>query len=265
MSGVETGTITTDIPARLDRLPWARWHWLIVIGLGTVWILDGLEVTIVGLDVRRPEAGEHRPRHVQLRHRAGRRDLRRRRLHRRAVLRPAHRPLRPEEAVPDHARRLHGRHGPDRVLDEPDVVLRLPLRHRRRHRRRVRRDQLRDRRADPGEVPRPGRHRDQRLVLGRRRRRRAAHDPAARPRADRPGASAGGSRSGWARSWRVGILFVRRNVPESPRWLFIHGREEEGEKIVRDIEDTVEEETGKTCRPSPRPSPSASARRSRCR
>src|SRR5215468_9081929 len=45
---VETGRISTDVPARLDRLPWARWHWLIVIGLGTVWILDGLEVTIVG-------------------------------------------------------------------------------------------------------------------------------------------------------------------------------------------------------------------------
>ena len=45
---VETGRITTDIPARLDRLPWARWHWMVVIGLGTVWILDGLEVTIVG-------------------------------------------------------------------------------------------------------------------------------------------------------------------------------------------------------------------------
>jgi MFS family permease len=45
----ETGrTITTDIPARLDRLPWSRWHWTIVIGLGTVWILDGLEVTVVG-------------------------------------------------------------------------------------------------------------------------------------------------------------------------------------------------------------------------
>ncbi|MDT0404364.1 MFS transporter [Streptomyces edwardsiae] len=45
----ETGrTITTSIPARLDRLPWSRWHWTIVIGLGTVWILDGLEVTVVG-------------------------------------------------------------------------------------------------------------------------------------------------------------------------------------------------------------------------
>ena len=44
----QTGTISTDIPARLDRLPWARFHWMIVIGLGAVWILDGLEVTIVG-------------------------------------------------------------------------------------------------------------------------------------------------------------------------------------------------------------------------
>ena len=40
--------IETDVPARLDRLPWSRFHWLVVIGLGTVWILDGLEVTIVG-------------------------------------------------------------------------------------------------------------------------------------------------------------------------------------------------------------------------
>ena len=43
-----TNTIRTSIPARLDRLPWARWHWTIIIGLGTVWILDGLEVTVVG-------------------------------------------------------------------------------------------------------------------------------------------------------------------------------------------------------------------------
>ena len=38
----------TDIPARLDRLPWSRWHWKIVLALGITWILDGLEVTIVG-------------------------------------------------------------------------------------------------------------------------------------------------------------------------------------------------------------------------
>jgi MFS family permease len=40
--------VCTDVPARLDRLPWARWHWMVLVGLGTVWILDGLEVTIVG-------------------------------------------------------------------------------------------------------------------------------------------------------------------------------------------------------------------------
>src|SRR5690606_13990332 len=48
MSDVQTGTVRTKVPARLDRLPWSRWHWMIVVGLGTVWILDGLEVTIVG-------------------------------------------------------------------------------------------------------------------------------------------------------------------------------------------------------------------------
>ena len=41
-------TVKTRIPARMDRLPWSGWHWLVVLGLGTVWILDGLEVTIVG-------------------------------------------------------------------------------------------------------------------------------------------------------------------------------------------------------------------------
>ena len=60
MSEVQTGTIETRIPGRLDRLPWSRWHWLVVIGLGTVWILDGLEVTIVGAIATRltePESG----------------------------------------------------------------------------------------------------------------------------------------------------------------------------------------------------------------
>jgi MFS family permease len=46
--GAQGAVIETRIPARLDRLPWSRFHWLVVIGLGTVWILDGLEVTIVG-------------------------------------------------------------------------------------------------------------------------------------------------------------------------------------------------------------------------
>src|SRR5271163_1936713 len=41
-------SIQTDIPARLDRLPWCRFHVLIIVALGVTWILDGLEVTIVG-------------------------------------------------------------------------------------------------------------------------------------------------------------------------------------------------------------------------
>lgn len=41
-------SFTTDIPARLDALPWSRWHWRMVIALGITWILDGLEVTNVG-------------------------------------------------------------------------------------------------------------------------------------------------------------------------------------------------------------------------
>jgi MFS family permease len=56
--GVEAGTlgvtggtgrtVRTDIPARLDRLPWSRWHWIVIVALGITWILDGLEVTLVG-------------------------------------------------------------------------------------------------------------------------------------------------------------------------------------------------------------------------
>jgi len=41
-------TVTTAIPARLDALPWSRWHWRVVLALGITWLLDGLEVTVVG-------------------------------------------------------------------------------------------------------------------------------------------------------------------------------------------------------------------------
>ena len=40
--------IETDVPARLDRLPWTRFHTLVVVALGITWVLDGLEVTIAG-------------------------------------------------------------------------------------------------------------------------------------------------------------------------------------------------------------------------
>src|SRR5947209_17271019 len=42
------GIVETDIPARLDRLPWGRFHTLVVVALGVTWILDGLEVTLTG-------------------------------------------------------------------------------------------------------------------------------------------------------------------------------------------------------------------------
>ncbi|MEW6691122.1 MAG: MFS transporter [Pseudomonadota bacterium] len=38
----------TAIPARLDALPWSPWHWRVVAALGVTWMLDGLEVTVVG-------------------------------------------------------------------------------------------------------------------------------------------------------------------------------------------------------------------------
>lgn len=57
-SQAELKTIRTRVPARLDRLPWSRFHWRVVVGLGGVWILDGLEVTMVGnVSARLTESG----------------------------------------------------------------------------------------------------------------------------------------------------------------------------------------------------------------
>src|SRR4051794_14233375 len=41
------GAIRSLVPARMDRLPWTKFHWSVVIGLGISWILDGLEIQIV--------------------------------------------------------------------------------------------------------------------------------------------------------------------------------------------------------------------------
>lgn len=41
-----TNTVETQVPARLDRLPWSRWHTLVIFALGVTWLLDGIEVSI---------------------------------------------------------------------------------------------------------------------------------------------------------------------------------------------------------------------------
>lgn len=41
--------IRSLIPARMDKMPWSRFHWMVILGLGTAWILDGLEVQFVSL------------------------------------------------------------------------------------------------------------------------------------------------------------------------------------------------------------------------
>ena len=192
MSAAQLGTVETQVPARLDRLPWSKWHWRVIIGLGTVWILDGLEVTIVGSIGARltdPKSG------------LGLSDAQV--LYAGSIyvlgaclgaldLRAADRPLRPQEAVhgdPDGVPRRHRR---DRVLLERRLLLRLPLLHGRRHRRRVRRDQLRHRRADPGARARPGGPDHQRLLLAGRGLRRARRlRAAARRLPGRPRLAAG--------------------------------------------------------------------------
>src|SRR3978361_339762 len=99
-SGAEGEEIETKVPARLDRLPWAKWHWMVIIGLGTVWLLAGLEaaVNVPHRDARGPARRPARrgllgtrPRRLPVRLR--RRRLRRRGLRRRPLLRPADRPL----------------------------------------------------------------------------------------------------------------------------------------------------------------------------
>src|SRR5918997_4622639 len=44
----EARTVETQVPGRIDRLPWSRWHTLVIFALGVTWVLDGIEVSIAG-------------------------------------------------------------------------------------------------------------------------------------------------------------------------------------------------------------------------
>ncbi len=135
---------------------------------------------------------------------------------------------------------------PQRVLVLAPVGLRVPLLHRLRDRRRVQRHQLRHRRAhslrQSGRVD---------IAIN------GSYWPAPAPepepcwrcwrstRASSPSTSAGGSASGWARSWDSESSSSAAAYAESPHWLFIHGRADEVEQIVSEIEDEVRASVGR--------------------
>ncbi len=245
---VETGRITTDIPARMDRLPWARWHWLVVIGLGTVWILDGLEVTIVGsmsealkpastgLGMSSYQIGLAGAVYVagacvgalffgQLTDRFGRKKLFLITLGVYTVATV----LTAFSMNPTWY--LVARFFTGTGIGGEYAAINSAI------------DEL---------IPAQFRGRIDVAINGSFWVGAAAGSLLTIPLLD---PSIVDPALGWRLAFgigavlAVGILLVRRNVPESPRWLFIHGREDEGERIVRDIEETVVEETGKELPP----------------
>ncbi|HEY2310560.1 MAG TPA: MFS transporter [Gaiellaceae bacterium] len=241
-ASVETGRIETNIPARLDRLPWARFHWMVVIGLGTVWILDGLEVTIVGsiaprltepgsgIAISTAQIGTAAAVYVagaccgalffgQLTDRFGRKKL--------FLLTLGVYILATLATAASWTAWFFFlcRFVTGAGIGGEYAAINSAI------------DEL---------IPARVRGRVDLIING----------------SYWVGAAAGAAVSilllneaflsasvGWRLAFLLGaviglgVLFVRRNVPESPRWLFIHGREEEAEEIVRSIEQEVERET----------------------
>jgi MFS family permease len=239
---VETGRIETNIPARLDRLPWAKFHWMVVIGLGTVWILDGLEVTIVGsiaprltepgsgIAITAAQIGTAAAVYVagacvgalffgQLTDRFGRKKL--------FLITLA---LYIAATLATAASWTAWFFFLCRFLTGAGIggeysAINSAI------------DEL---------IPARVRGRVDLIINGSYWVGAAAGSAAAILLLDKTLLSAS---VGWRISFLLGailglgVLFVRRNVPESPRWLFIHGQEEEAERIVRSIEQGVERDS----------------------
>src|SRR4051794_35311923 len=242
-NGSEAATVETRIPSRLDRLPWSRFHWMVVIGLGTVWILDGLEVTIVGsigdrltehgsgISLDASQIGTAAAFYVggaclgalffgQLTDRFGRKKLFLLTLgvYIAATVATAF----SFAAWYFYAARFFTGAG----IGGEYAAINSAI------------DEL---------IPARLRGRVDLMINGSFWIGAAGGAVAAIALLDTALFAAD---VGWRLAFGigallgVGILLVRRNVPESPRWLFIHGRDEEADEIVGEIEHSVEEETG---------------------
>ncbi len=242
---VQTATIDTRIPSRLDRLPWSRFHWRVVIGLGTVWILDGIEVTIVGaVGARLTEKGSGLGLSVsgvgtaaaiyvagacfgalffgQLCDRFGRKKLFLITL----GVYIASTVVTAFSFAPwfFYLARFFTGSG----IGGEYAAINSAI------------DEL---------IPARVRGRVDLIINGSYWAGSAAGSAAALVFLD---TAIFAENVGWRLAFGIGavlglaMMLVRRKVPESPRWLFIHGREEEAEAIVGGIEHELEQETGRT-------------------
>ena len=248
-SDARLGTIRTQIPARLDRLPWARFHTMVVLGLGTAWILDGLEVTMVGnVAARLTEPGSG------------------------VDITPAH--IGQAAAIYVAGAcigalffgELTDRHGRKKLFMITLVIYLTAT-------------TLTALTFSPwwfflcrfftgfgigGEYAAinsaideliPARHRG-RVDLGINGSYWLGAANGALLAVVMLNAALFALDLGWRLAFAIGlvlgiaVLIVRRHVPESPRWMFIHGHDEAAEELVDEIERRVERETGRTLPPA---------------